>query len=109
MISAGNLRHRVSFQRPTSSEGATGQPETDWETVASVYAAFRTLGGAERTASQQVGATLTHEVTIHYDPALTIVPTWRLVYGTRIFDIKDVRNVDERNVELRLRCVEVVA
>lgn len=105
---AGDLNKQIEIQQPVTSTGETGQQEKNYVTVATVWAKIRTLSGNERLMSQQVGAMLTHEVTIRYDASLGLKPTYRIKYGSRVFDIKDVRDVDEANVEYRMRCVEAV-
>ncbi len=104
MFSAGQLNRRIVLQAPWLAAGETGEPEKLYDTYVTVWAGFRTLSGGERLASEQVGATLTHEVTIRYRAG--VLPTHRIKYGTRILDIKDVRDVDERHEEIRIRCTE---
>ncbi len=110
---ARQFNKRIAFEQPVKARSDTGQLEMVYIPVTTRWARIRTLSGNERIASQQVGAMLTHEITIRYDSALAIKPTWRIAYndpvlGERIFDIKDARNLDEGNVEIRMRCVEVV-
>lgn len=104
----GLFNKRIELQRlkdpPDKSE--TGEPIRSYETYTTIWAAFRTLTGNERLMAQQVSAVQTHEITIHYRS--DVRPDHRIVMGTRIFDIKDVRNIDEANIELRMRCAEAV-
>ena len=108
MTPTGRFNHRVELEKlkdpPTVS--ATGEREKEYLIYAAVWAAFRTLSGGERLAAEQVAATLTHEITIRYRS--DVKAEHRIVMGARIFDIKDVRDVDERHVELRMRCTEVL-
>lgn len=103
---AGSLRHLVSLQRYTESRSSDGGVTKTYSTYATVWAGFRTLSGGERTSAQQVGATLTHEVTIRYRSGVHV--DHRILWGSRYFDIKDIRDVDERRKEIRMRVVEVM-
>lgn len=87
----------------------TGEPIKTYTEYATVWAAIRTLTGRERNAAQQVQATLSHEITVRYSSDTSgAKPTDRIVYDTRTFDVKDVRNIDEANIEIRMLCVESV-
>lgn len=106
MIAAGQLNQLGQLQLSHATRSATGNSEKIWITYATVWAAFRTLSGGERLAASQVGATLSHEITIRYDPSVKVLASHRFVLGDRVFDIKDVRNVDERNEVIRMICME---
>ena len=104
---AGDLRNLISIQSYTETRSASGAVTKTWTTYVSVWAKFRTLSGNERIAAQQASSVLTHEVSIRY---LDFVkPGDRISWWTRVFDIKDVRNFDELNVETRMLCSEVLA
>lgn len=105
----GEMTRRIKLQRPQQKSGDTGEMEKVYTTYTAAWAKIRTLSGGERMAAQQVAATLTHEITMAYRSGLTIRADDRIVYGSRIFDIKDIRNVDEANIEIRMRCTEVLA
>jgi len=103
----GNLIKRIALQSYAETRTASGAVTKTWATYDTVWAQLRTLSGRERDMAQQEASTLTHEITIRYRTG--VQPDHRVYYDSRYFDIKDVRNVDERNKELRLRCVEVLA
>lgn len=104
---AGDLRNLISLQSYAETRSASGHARQTWSTYVSVWAKFRTLSGNERIAAQQASSVLTHEVSIRQ---LDFVKSGdRIVWGDRIFDIKDVRNVDELNVETRMLCTEVLS
>lgn len=102
---AGKLDKYVELQNYTEAPDATGHGVKTWATYDSVWAHLRTLSGNERIAAQQVKAIQTHEITIRYRSDVQV--NHRVVYGSRIWDIKDVRDIDEQNREIRMRCVEI--
>ena len=87
----------------------TGELIKTYTQYAEVWAAVRTLSGRERNAAQQVQASLSHEITVRYSSDTSVAkPSDRIVYDSRYFDIKDVRNIDEANIEIRMLCVEAL-
>jgi len=106
MIDPGKMRHYIALQHWAETRTASGYATQTYTTYASVWAYIRTLSGRERLGAQQVNATLSHEITIYYRS--DVQPDDRIVWDGRYFDIKDVRNVDERNIEIRMLAVEVV-
>lgn len=66
------------------------------------------MSGNEKVRNDQVVGLLSMEVTIRYSSDVSCVKVSdRVVYGSDIFDIKDVRNVDEKNIEIRMLCTKV--
>lgn len=106
-LEAGKLRNYVALQNYTESRTGSGFAQRTWSTYASVWAGVRTLSGGERLSSQQVGGTLTHEFSIRWRSGVHV--DHRILWDGRYFDIKDVRNVDEANIEIRMLCSEVMA
>ncbi len=104
---AGRLRHHVEVQQATETQDEYGGMTLVWETIEQRTASIRPMGGRELFEAQQVVATASHEVRMRYTS--TITPQLRLLFGTRIFEIGQVINVDERNRELVLLCTEKVA
>jgi len=104
----GKLRHRVAIQAKAEPVpvDATGQSQPSWSTLTTVWASIEPAGGKEFYAGQQVNAEVSHKVTIRYYADLTTAH--RLLFGSRIFDINYIRNVDERKVYQELLCKEAV-
>lgn len=99
--------NKVILQRYTETRTASGHATKSYVTWQTVWVKFRTLSGNERLRAQQVNATLTHEVSMTYGDSIVPHVDYRIVWGTRTFDIKDVRNVDEMNTEIRMLVSEV--
>jgi len=109
--STTRMNRRISMQALDDplTVSDTGEPIKTYTQYAEVWASVRTLSGRERNASQQVQATLSHEITVRYSSDTSVVkPSDRIVYGGRYFDIKDTRNIDEANIEIRMLCVEAL-
>jgi len=98
---------RIELQSAAETRGATGEIIKTWSTFATVWSRIRTLTGTEKNAARQVQATQSHEITIRYSSDVVgVAVNDRIVYGSRIFDIKDIRNVDEMNIEIRMLVTE---
>jgi SPP1 family predicted phage head-tail adaptor len=105
----GKLRHQIELQSLVDGPpGPTGERTRSYQTYVTVWAYVRTLSGNERIAAEQVAATVTHEITIRYNPDFAVTPKHRILWGTRTFDIKDARNFDERDVKILMRCTEAL-
>lgn len=101
---------KIVIQTATTTQSSSGQPTKSWSTLATIWAKIRTLSGNEMINAQQVQSILSHEFTIRYSSDVSSVkPDDRIYFDSRYFDIKNVRNVDERNIEIRMLCNEAVS
>jgi SPP1 family predicted phage head-tail adaptor len=106
----GSLRHRVTVQNPSTptpdGDGGFTQTMTDAEIV---WAEIRPASAhdLERVVGGTVLSSASHLVRMRYRPAITTKS--QLLFGSRVFAVTGVQNVDERNVELVIACQEVVA
>lgn len=111
-MTIGEQRHLVTLQTPTAvvatSEGGSTQL---WANLspAHVYAAIRpaTARELERTTAGTTQSTATHIVTLRYHPQVTTQT--RILFGSRVLLVTGVSNVEERNRQLILTCVEIEA
>lgn len=101
MINPGELNKKIKIQKQTGT-----RPEDPWEDVATVWAAIVTTGGREFYAAQKINSETTALFKIRYK--IGIDTTMRIVYGSREFSMLHINNVNEKNVELQISCVEVV-
>lgn len=104
---AGRLRHRVTVQSASSSTDSFGQPQPSWASVGTYWANVVPLMGKEAERARQIRADVTHTVQMRIPTAIT--PEMRLSYDSRTLNIVEVVNIDERNREYRLTCVEIAS
>jgi SPP1 family predicted phage head-tail adaptor len=105
-MKAGKLRHLIEFQEESTTQGDYGSQKGAWVTTATAYASIEPVGGKETATLPTFYAEATHKIVTRYQPGIT--PKLRVKYGDRLFDIKQVLNVGERNVELNIACTEAV-
>lgn len=104
---AGQLRHRVAVQKAVETQSSSGEITVEWQILNWTWAAIMPLEGREFDAANQVKSESSHEIRLRYDSSLT--SEHRILYGTRVFEINAVLNVDERDREMRLLAREVAA
>jgi len=128
-LDPGKLRHRITIQEPISIQDTYGQPNvwidvgapsgigniTDevitaaiaepWADVATIWASIEPLSGREFFAAQQVNAEVTTRIRTRY--LAGIKSSMRVVYGSRIFDIQSIIDIEERHTEMHLMCKEL--
>lgn len=106
---AGKLRSRVTIQGQSNAQNEYGEmdPDRPWTTFTEVYAEITPISGRERVEQRQGVATMTHEIRIRYTAGVT--HRHRVLFGSRIFHVHEVRNVEERDREMILTCSEVLA
>lgn len=107
-INPGRLRHTVSIQRASSAQDASGHPSEDWSEIGQIKASIEPLTGVERTTGQQSIADVSHRIVMRYVPGVSsgITPKDRILFGTRIFDLAAVLNLEERNLMLEIMAKE---
>ena len=100
----GRLNRRVTIQSVTETPDSFGEPAETWSDVATVWAAIEPILGEEFFQSGYWSGEVSHRITIRHLSGITT--KHRVKYGSRVFDIKAVRNIDEANIQLELMCVE---
>lgn len=111
MDKIGRLDKRVSIQRRSSTKDSYGQEIDSWTTIAQVWAQVKPLGGKERmrNTAMVVESILTHTVTVRYSESLMPpleADAWRILYGSRFFNISTSRDVDEDRRFIEFDCTE---
>jgi SPP1 family predicted phage head-tail adaptor len=105
MMNAGSLRHRITFQTSTDTVDAGGGLVETWATLATVWASISPLVGRELVNAKMVNSEITHKIRIRH--LSTVTPKCRALFGTRIFQIFEVLDYEERNIEMQIGAKEV--
>lgn len=97
-----------------SGRDESGHQVEVWVLVANAWAALDPLRGSEYFAAEQAQAETTHRVTMRAQPGHKVVAhRYRVVFedsaGDRIFDVEQVRDIEERGAYLEMLCREVAA
>jgi SPP1 family predicted phage head-tail adaptor len=107
MPTIGQLRCLVEVQKPGQvKQDDYGDTENAWATIATVWAAIEPLSGNERWSAQQVGAEVSHKITVRW--MRVIDSKMRIVYQSRVFNFQSVRDPDERHRWLEIMATEQV-
>lgn len=101
---AGLLRHRVTIQQRTESQGGTGEVTWTWADLSTVWAAIEPVSEREYFAAAQVQSEAVTRIRMRYRD--DIRPKMRVKFGARYFDIQGVRQAFGEFKELHLMCVE---
>jgi len=102
----GDLRHKITIQEKTVTEDSEGIAAETWGDVATVWASVEDLQGREFFQAAAV-AEIIARIKIRYRPG--IAPAMRVLFESRLFDIKSVIDPDGRRRELQLMCREVTS
>ena len=102
---AGQLRHLVTIEQRSSTPDTYGEPAQTWTTLhANQPASIEPLSGRELITAQAVQSDVTHRLRMRY--VAGVQTKHRILFGSRVFDIRAVRDVNERNIELEMLCTE---
>jgi SPP1 family predicted phage head-tail adaptor len=95
-LRAGQLRRSVAIQATTDTRNSVGEPVESWATITggTVWASLEPLTGREYQTAGVIAAEASHMVRIRY--LANITPKHRVLFGSRVFDILGVRNIEER-------------
>ena len=106
-MGAGELRRRITFQRRSTTQDASGQQSASWSDIVTVWAGIESISAREQMAAQAVQSEVTHRIKVRYRIELASPmnsTTYRILYGTRVFGITGAMNINERN-----RMIEMMA
>ena len=93
------------MQSPTATQNEFGEEVITWATAATVWARVTTKTGDETIEASRASASLTHEIKAR--TRSDVVPTWRVLWGTRVLEIA-AAVPDNAGREMTLICSETV-
>lgn len=102
---AGELKHRITVQKPVHTRSSFNELVTTYSDVATVWAAIEWESGRRFLEAKQLNSEVQGVVRIRYRS--DIKATWRIQYGTRYLTIISIANIKESDTELQLNCKEV--
>tara|TARA_R100000426_G_scaffold81824_1_gene59907 strand:+ start:27 stop:350 length:324 start_codon:yes stop_codon:yes gene_type:complete len=106
-MSIGMMRHQVKLQSPSHTTDTGGGAAKTFTTLALLWANIKPVSNKEGVRQGKVQETQTHHITIRFRS--DIGTNYRIQYGSRNFNIRGIRNIDERDRYLMLICEEGVA
>ncbi len=96
-LAAGKLNKRVTVQQQVTTIDTEGLSDTNWVTVATVWAAIEPLSVREFLTAQQVQSGVNGKITLRWQP------TWsapmRIVHGPTIYNLVGVLPDNRSGVE----------
>ena len=101
---AGRLHKKILIESVSEVRDSRGETTQTWSTTITTRAAIAPLRGREYFEAHQENREVTHKIIIRYQSGIT--PKMRINFNGRYFDIESIINVEERNRELNLMCVE---
>lgn len=99
-MNIGRMRHRVTLQIPSKSENAFNEWIESWSDWVTVWASIEPNAGKRYFEAQQANSEVQGLVRIRYRDG--VLPTMRVKYGDRYFEIIAVVHPQERRRELLL-------
>jgi SPP1 family predicted phage head-tail adaptor len=109
-VKACDLRHTILIQAENPTTDAGGGQTDPWASptlVAAVRACIEPLRGFEKLRAMQLEDSISHKITIRFRSGLTA--KMRIVFGTRLFNIRAIIDPEERNRWLEIFADEGVA
>ena len=97
----GDLRTKITLQKPTITKAAGGAQVVTWSTIATVWAKWINVHGSEVWQSQAVQAVSPATVLIRY--RADVDASCSILKGTERYEIVSPDNIQERNEYLELK------
>lgn len=104
----GNMKHRITIQKPKISKDTEGFEKTSYSNYKTVWAAVSNLFGREYYTAMQVQAEKTIKFTIRYTSDIN--ESMRIVFNKKSYDITFIDNIKYGNayMEIKALLVEVI-
>ena len=101
------LKHKLVLQKELRMPDNMGGYIKSWQDIGELWAEIKPIGGLEMLFAGKNRASVTHKIWLRYRPGVDA--SMRLVYEARVFNIRSVFNIDERNDMLEVLVEEGVA
>ena len=99
-MNAGELRHRVAFQKLVKGRDDVNAPQESYSNYVTVWAAVEYNSGREFWQAQQANSEVQGKVRIRHRKDIT--PDMRIKYGSKYLHILSPFTYDTENVEMHI-------
>lgn len=107
-LPAGALRHSISVEQRTVNSDSFGQPLETWNSILVTRASIEMATQKEVYQAGLLAEQVTHIITIRWPGSLTLLTTGnRVRFGSHLYTVQAVENIQERNRVVRLFVLEV--
>ncbi len=93
-------RARITIERGTATQNSFGEDVVTWAAIGSYWANVRALQGKELETAQQTWAEARFKIDMRYQAGTTFQRKDRITWGSRVLDILDVEDPDQRQARL---------
>ena len=100
------MRHRITIQSATDTPDGQGGFVETWADSDTVWGYITTLKAYQRFQAMQLETPATHKIILRYNDNVTAGT--RLRFGTRVFWVQEIINIEQRNRFLELKVNERV-
>jgi SPP1 family predicted phage head-tail adaptor len=107
MSGIGELRQRVTLQQEVPATDGAGGYGLVWADIVTLWAKVEPLTGRERVAARKIEESVTHRILLRRRRDVTAA--MRIFYDGRLFNIRTVRDLGERDRFTELLAEEGVA
>lgn len=104
---AGRLRHRVTQQREQRVSDGGGGYELTWTDIATFWASVEPTVGRESLEARQLEDTITHKIVCRGPRDIKAAD--RIVHDGRAFNVRSVKDIQERGHRIEIEAEEGVA
>jgi SPP1 family predicted phage head-tail adaptor len=99
-MNPGKLNRQIVIQNATTfTRDSFGDKVSSWNNSATVWASVRTVSGSEQFQSGQIYAGETVQFEMRYR---ALNPSARISYDGKIYNIKSILNVNDKDAQLRV-------
>ena len=104
-VEIGELKHRITFQKFSSTFSENGFELQAWENYITVWAAVSNLHGKEYFAAAAVQAEKTVKFTIRHTSEIN--ETMRILFNEKSYNITSIDNIKYQNRFIEIKAMEV--
>ena len=105
-VGSGAFNRSISIQKLVNTVDAMGGSAKTWTTYIKTWAHVDPLKGTEKPIAQQLYASNTSKFLIRYRPSQNIDTSMRILYRSRIYNIRNIIQPAEAHTTLQILAEE---